>query len=148
MTHFIKRTLISVGVIATLSAGIAIPAYGAEVTPAVATQTQNISGGFVKKKYNIRGDWQILQQNGQTILRLSNDFKTKKGPDLKIFLSPQSVASVNGNTATQGSVLISELSSNRGTQDYVIPSNVNLADFQSVLIHCEAFSVLWGGGSL
>jgi len=148
MTHFFKRTLISLSVIATLSATVAIPAYGAEVTPAVATQAQNISGDFVKKKYNIKGDWQILQQNGQTILRLSDDFKTKNGPDLKIFLSPQSVKTVNGQIATQGSVLISALNSNKGTQDYVIPSNLNLADFQSVLIHCEAFSVLWGGGDL
>jgi hypothetical protein len=148
MTQFLKRTLISLGVIATLSAGIAIPAYGAEATPVVATQTHNISGDFVKKKYNIKGDWQILQQNGQTILRLSDDFKTKKGPDLKIFLSPQSIADVTGQTATQGSVLVSALTSNKGTQDYIIPSHVNLADFQSVLIHCEAFSVLWGGGEL
>lgn len=148
MTNLLKKTLISVGVLATLSAGLSIPAYGAETQPASISQTQIQGGGFIKKKYGIKGDWQVLQQNGQTILRLSDDFKTKKGPDLKIFLSPKSVAAVNGKTATQGSVLVSVLNSNKGGQDYVIPAGVNLANFSSVLIHCEEFSVLWGGGNL
>lgn len=148
MTHFFKRVLISVGVIATLSATVAIPAYGAEIVPVAAAQTEAISGEFVKKKYAIKGAWQILEKDGQTILRLSDDFKTKKGPDLKIFLSPQPLAVVTGQTAIEDSVLISALSSHKGGQDYVIPADVNLANFQSLLIHCEAFSVLWGGGVL
>ncbi len=148
MKNFIKHTLIAVGVITTLSASIAIPAYGADVSPTAYSQTQLQGGDFVKKQYSIKGDWQILQKDGQTILRLSDDFKTKKGPDLKIFLSPQTVANVTGTTATQGAVLLSELQSNKGGQDYVVPSTINLANFSSVLIHCEAFSVLWGGGDL
>lgn len=148
MTQFIKHTLISLSAIATLSATFAIPTYAAEASPATAAQTQTLSGAFTKKKYSIKGDWQILQQGGQTIIRLSDDFKTKNGPDLKIFLSPQTVDAVNGKTATQGAVLVSPLNSNKGSQDYVIPANVNLSNFQSVLIHCEQFSVLWGGGSL
>ncbi len=148
MTNFIKKTIISFGILATLTGGLAIPAYGADIQPASISQTQVQGGGFIKKKYGIKGDWQILQQNGQTILRLSDDFKTKNGPDLKIFLSPQSVAAVNGKTATQGSILVSALNSNKGGQDYVIPAGVNLANFNSVLIHCEEFSVLWGGGDL
>lgn len=148
MNTFIKKTIISFGVLATLPGGLAIPAYGADITPASISQTHVQGGAFTKKKYGIKGDWQIIQKDGQTILRLSDDFKTKKGPDLKIFLSPKSVAAVSGKTATQGSVLISELNSNKGGQDYVIPANVNLANFSSVLIHCEEFSVLWGGGDL
>ncbi len=148
MNTFIKKTVISFGILATLTGGFAIPAYGADITPASMSQSLVQGGAFTKKKYGIKGDWQILQENGQTILRLSDNFKTKNGPDLKIFLSPQSVDAVSGQTATQGSVLISALKSNKGGQDYVIPANVNLANFSSVLIHCEAFSVLWGGGDL
>ena len=31
-----------------------------------------------------------------------------------------------------------------GTQDYVIPASVNLADFNAVGIWCEAFDVTFG----
>jgi hypothetical protein len=148
MQKFIKRTLISLSILASLSATAAIPAYGAEAVPVNTTQTVSIGGDFTKKKYNIKGDWTIIEKDGQTVLRLSEDFKTKSGPDLKIFLSPKSVETVTGKTATNGSVLLSALHSNKGTQDYVIPATLNLGDFASVLIHCEAYSVLWGGANL
>jgi len=106
------------------------------------------SGDFVKKKKSIKGNWSVVQENGQTIIRFANDFKTKNGPDLKIFLSPQTIQSVNGKTATTGSVNLGVLKSTSGTQDYLVPAGVNLADFNSVLVHCEAYSILWGGGAL
>jgi len=111
-------------------------------------QTNLPSGDFVKKKKSIKGSWSIVQENGQTIIRFADDFKTKNGPDLKIFLSPQTIQSVNGKTATTGSINLGVLKSTKGTQDYLVPAGVNLSDFNSVLIHCEAYSILWGGGAL
>lgn len=106
------------------------------------------SGEFQKKKYRIKGAWAIEARADGDYIVLSEDFKTKSGPDLKIFLSPKTVSDVTGTTAVDGSVLVSVLNTNKGAQEYRIPDGVNLADFQSVLIHCEAFSVLWGGGDL
>jgi len=106
------------------------------------------SGNFVKKKKSIKGGWSVVQENGQTIIRFAGDFKTKNGPDLKIFLSPQTIQAVNGKTATAGSVNLGKLKSTNGTQDYLVPAGVNLANFNSVLVHCEAYSILWGGGAL
>ena len=106
------------------------------------------SGHFVKKKKSIKGNWAVVQENGQTLIRFSNDFKTKNGPDLKIFLSPQSIQAVNGKSATAGSVNLGVLKSTKGTQDYLVPAGVNLSNFKSVLVHCEAYSILWGGGAL
>jgi len=37
----------------------------------------------------------------QTIIRFHNNFKTKKGPDLKVFLSKKSIKDVTGRNATQ-----------------------------------------------
>ena len=45
-------------------------------------------------------------------------------------------------------MLLGALESTKGTQDYVLPEGVSLSDFDSVLVHCEQFSVLWGGGAL
>jgi len=115
---------------------------------ATASMAASLNQNFIEKKYSIKGQWSVVQENGKTIIRLSDDFKTKNGPDLKIFLSPQSIGDVTGRTALDGAVTLGRLKSNKGTQDYVVPNGVSLADFSSVLIHCEAFSVLWGGGSL
>lgn len=114
----------------------------------VAMMDKAHTGAFEKSSFNIKGQWQIVEENGQTIFRLSDDFNTKNGPDLKLFLSPKTVGEVTGRTAKQNAVRLSVLKSNRGTQDYVIPANIDLSQFGSILIHCEAFSKLWGGANI
>lgn len=114
----------------------------------VASAPAHAAQKFKKKKYKIQGDWRIVQEGGQTLIRFSEDFKTKNGPDLKVFLSPQALSDVTGKTALNGAVKLGKLTSNSGSQDYVLPAGISLSDFSSVLIHCEAFSVLWGGGEL
>jgi len=108
-----------------------------------------IDGGtWTKKKYAIKGGWEIIKEGGQTIIRFDDSFKTKSGPDLKVFLSKKSIAEVNGKNATQDAVMISVLSANKGTQDYVLPAEIKLEDWTTLLIHCEAYSVLWGGAAI
>jgi len=110
---------------------------------------ETIDGGtWVKKKYSINGGWEIIKEGGQTIIRFDSSFKTKSGPDLKVFLSKKSIAEVNGGNATQDAVMISVLTANAGTQDYVVPAEINIEDFTTLLIHCEAYSVLWGGAAI
>lgn len=127
-------------------------AYAAPITSQAQITSTVISApssqSFIKKKYKIKGDWSIVQEGGKTLIRFSDDFKTKSGPDLKVFLSPQTLDGVTGDTALEGAVTLGVLKSNKGTQDYVLPKGVSLANFNSVLIHCEAYSVLWGGGRL
>jgi len=114
----------------------------------MSTAGGNAGSGFVDKQYDVQGDWSLQQQGDNWVITLGDNFKTKSGPDLKIFLSPQSIDQVTGRTATKGSVLVSALQSNSGGQQYVLPSNINPADFKSLLIHCEAYSVLWGGANI
>lgn len=123
-------------------------AYAAEPAVAVAMVDSAQSGSFEKSTFKIKGDWQIVKENGQTIFRLSEDFKTKNGPDLKLFLSPEAVRDVTGSTATHNAVKLGVLKSNKGTQDYIIPANIDLSQFRSILIHCEAYSKLWGGANI
>ncbi len=103
---------------------------------------------FVEKQYDIQGDWSIMEVDGTTLIRFSDDFKTEGGPDLKVFLSPTTIDEASGENATDGSVLLGNLVSTEGTQDYALPAGLSLADFRSVVVHCERFSVLWGGGAL
>lgn len=148
MKNFIKTSLLALALAAPAVAAVPSIAFAAPTTAITASAQALPSGDFVKKKKSIKGDWTVVQENGQTIIRFSDDFKTKNGPDLKIFLSPQSIDSVSGKTAVNGAVLLGVLKSTKGRQDYVVPNGVSLSNFSSVLIHCEAYSVLWGGGAL
>lgn len=119
-----------------------------ETATTEAAQTKIAGGDFIKKKKKIRGTWQIEARADGNYIVFDEAFKTSNGPDLKVFLSPTTIADVKGKTAVNGSVLVGLLKSNKGTQEYRIPAGVNLDDFESVLIHCEEFTVLWGGADL
>jgi Electron transfer DM13 len=106
------------------------------------------TGTWIKKSVKSSGTWTIYTENSKTFVKLSSDFKTRKAPDLKLFLSPLSAAAANGKNAAHGSVLIASLTSNSGEQIYEIPGSINLADFKSILIHCEQYSKLWSAADL
>jgi len=103
---------------------------------------------FQRRNKTLRGSVSVVKENGQTILRFSDDFKASNGPDLKLFLSPKAVADVTGKTATQGALKLGFLRTNKGSHDVVLPAGLDLSNYESVLIHCEQFSVLWGGADL
>ena len=114
----------------------------------VAQSTSLQGNQWVKKKYAIKGDWSIVDRDSQKVIILGDNFKTKKGPDLKIYFSRKPVAQLTGKTVTESSDFITLLDSHKGTQEYIIPEGINLDEYQSLLIHCEEFSVLWGGADL
>ena len=123
-------------------------AFAESPTASVAISAELPSGTFVKKKKKLKGAWEVVQRGDKTFIVFGDDFRAANGPDLKIFLSPQTVSDVTGKTAVNGAINIGELKSTKGVQEYEVPAGVNLADFNSVLVHCEAYSVLWGGGDL
>lgn len=138
--------------VAALLAVTAAPALSTAlpIAPAAASaETASLpSGEFVKKRKKLKGAWHVEQRGDQTVIVFADDFRAAGGPDLKVFLSPKTVADVTGKTAVDGSVLLGELTSTKGAQEYVLPEGVSLDDFSSVLVHCEAYAVLWGGGDL
>ena len=92
----------------------------------------------------MEGTYQIVKSGEGYVLRLSQGFDTKNGPDLKIFLSPLSTNQLTGGNATEGAVRITLLKSTDGRQQFDIPAHVDLITFHCVAIHCEKYAVLWG----
>jgi len=103
---------------------------------------------FVKKRYSIQGSAKIVTTQDQTQLVFSDDFKTKNGPDLKVYLSKIPLSDLSEKDVDKDAIRLSVLKSHRGTQSYVIPSDIDLSDYESIVIQCEAYSVLWGGFDL
>lgn len=135
-----------------LALAVAI-APAAAITPAFAQDVVQISaasqsGEFERRSKRLQGDWAFEQRDGKTFIVLSEDFRAARGPDLKIFLSPLAYGEVTGTTAVNGAINIGELKKTRGVQEYELPADINVADYQSILVHCEQFAVLWGGSDL
>ena len=128
------------------------PAFAADMKDgmkdAAHAQMESKTADFVRFNKTLKGQVEIVERDGQTVLRFSDSFRASNGPDLKVFLSPQGLDTVSGKTATNGAVKLGLLESTKGAQEYVLPAGVNLSQFGSVLIHCEQFSVLWGGATL
>jgi Electron transfer DM13 len=81
----------------------------------------------------------ILLQDGSSFLRLENLHVTN-GPDLYVYLSPDKSASDFVN--------IGKLKANNGNQNYEIPAGTDLSKYDTVLIWCRPFSVLFGSAEL
>ena len=96
----------------------------------------------------VKGEWSIEQRDDGNYIVLNDDFKTKNAPDLKIFLSKKEAGNITDDNATQEAIQVAKLSSNKGAQSYKIPSDVNVVDYQSIIIHCEQYSKLWAADEL
>ena len=107
-----------------------------------------LKGTWQKQNKSISGHFEIEKTNGTTYIVLSDDFKTKSAPDLKLFLSKKRVSDITGKNATKDAILISELKKTKGSQKYKVPANVQLASYTSLIIHCEQYSIFWGGGAI
>ena len=143
-----RNTLFKLWFVLAVSISALIVAPANAQTSDVAASAVQTDQSFFKKKYRIKGTWSLVQRDGKNLITFSDDFKTKNGPDLKIFLSPKSAADVKGNNAVDGSLNLGVLKSNNGVQEYEIPTGTDLSKFSTFLIHCEAYAVLWGGGTL
>jgi hypothetical protein len=81
----------------------------------------------------------IPLQDGSNILRLEN-LRVTNGPDLYVYLATDKSAS--------DFVSLGKLKANNGNQNYNIPSEIDLAKYDTVLIWCRPFSVLFGSAEL
>ncbi len=106
------------------------------------------TGEFLKKEKSVSGNWSIEKDGDSYVLKIDDSFKSKSGPDLKIFLSPLAFKETNGKNATKGSLLVSPLKKTKGEQVYALPKGIELSAYKSLLIHCEKYSILWGGNEL
>lgn len=84
-------------------------------------------------------------EDGSRILRLS-EFEVTNGPDLHVLLVPN--ADPTGREDVEGYVDLGSLKGNIGDQNYEIPDDLDLSGFNSVVIYCQPFHVLFSVASL
>ena len=82
---------------------------------------------------------EISLENRKQFIRFEN-FKVTNGSDLFVYLATDKSAS--------DFVDIGRLKANNGIQNYEVPEGTDLTKYDTVLIWCKAFSVLFGSADL
>jgi hypothetical protein len=104
---------------------------------------------WIKKNYSVSGDWSVESDAGKTYLVLHSDFKTSKGPDLKLFLTKKNVSTIGKSEAIEKhGLLLGKLKSYKGEQRYLIPNNIAISDYKSLVVHCEKYTKVWGATAI
>jgi hypothetical protein len=90
--------------------------------------------------HNAEGETKVIKlSDGSDFLRLE-DFRSTNGSDLYVYLS---MDKVNSDFVNLG-----RLKGNVGDQNYKIPEGTDLSKYDTALIWCQAFSVLFGSAEL
>ena len=109
------------------------------------------SGEFISHEHGTAGTVRILElPDGSRVLRIE-DLDTDNGPDLKVWLTDAPVIDGpdgwfvfdDGQYADLGS-----LKGNKGSQNYAIPADADLAELTSLSIWCDRFNVSFGAAAL
>jgi hypothetical protein len=108
-------------------------------------------GKFITHEHATTGSVKILKySDGSRILRIEN-LKTSNGPKLEVWLTDAPVIEgLDGWRVFDDGKFINlgALKGNIGSQNYSIPSAINLDEFSSISIWCERFSVSFGAAAL
>ena len=85
--------------------------------------------------------------DGSHILRLE-DFKVTNGPDLRVILTRAQDPEQAGEVTGPGHLELSKLKGNMGNQNYPTPDDADISSFNSVVIFCKPFKVIFSVATL
>jgi len=105
------------------------------------------TGSFRSLEHTTTGRALVLQlPGGQRVLRLEN-LDTSNGPDLRVILS-SAPSSAGDKDFGDDYVELGKLKGNIGSQNYDIPSGVDLSRYSSAVVWCHRFKVGFGVAGL
>lgn len=85
--------------------------------------------------------------DGRHLLRLEN-FRTTNGPDLVVYLAKHADPASADDVTSGGFLSLGKLKGNVGNQNYFVPGNIDVGEYESVVIWCELFGVLFSPAPL
>ena len=133
--------VIAIGIIGYTTGPLFFDVTVDEEMPAASLSTS--MGSFVGVGdgiHDAQGDVLVIESDdGTRFLRFEN-FKATNGPDLFVYLATDETASDFVN--------LGALKGNIGNQNYMIPPGADLSNYDTVLIWCKQFAVLFGSADL
>ena len=134
---------------------VTAPPEPTEAVPTETTATSAVSrsGAFASGEHATQGAVTLVSEAGTQTLTFDDAFATSSGPDLVVVLHRS--ATVLADTTPPAYplvesdyVVLAPLATTNGTQEYTIPADVNIEEYQSVAIWCQAFNATFGAAAL
>ncbi len=122
------------------------PEAVADDAPQIVTLAE---GSFGPRAHPAEGTALVLNDGtDQRFLRFE-DFATDNGPDLNVYLTRADADASDSDFDREGDYVdLGDLKGNIGPQNYEIPADVDLSEFDTVVIWCVRFSVSFGSADL
>ncbi|MFJ4468023.1 DM13 domain-containing protein [Streptomyces sp. NPDC089424] len=128
------------------------PPAGSSGQPSPAPGPRTLaSGELISHEHETTGTAKLVRlPDGSHVLRLE-DLATSSGPDLRVWLTdaPVKRGLAGWRVFDDGEyVSLGALKGNKGSQNYVLPPDVDPAGYSSVSIWCDRFDVSFGAAEL
>lgn len=124
------------------------PQAPVENPPAVVADQVLSRGSFYNLAHLSSGEAAVYQLADSTrILRLQN-FSVDNGPDLYVYLVPVDPVPNASGSEIPGYYSLGRLKGNIGDQNYELPADLDLSQYKSVVIWCQAFAVPFAAAPL
>ena len=87
------------------------------------------------------------QPDGSHVIRLE-DLEVSNGPDLLVILSQAPLVNDRAAYSAAEYLSLGDLKGNKGNQNYEVPAEINLGDYQTVAIWCRRFNYTFNAADL
>ncbi len=139
------RKMVEDTAIAQIGEDMVVPAAEQAMPPDMpAEPTALAMGSFIDIDpiHGAEGSATIYQlPDGARVLRFE-DFRSKNGPDLHVYLSTEAPTSTFAGLGAN-EIHLGALKGNVGNQNYEVPADVDLSQYRSVVIYCVPFRVVF-----
>jgi len=103
------------------------------------------TGSFQDVAHHGSGMVSLIRYDAGHIIRFEN-LDVLNGPDLRVLLSRNSDV---GSSDDLGEYLeLGKLKGNKGNQNYTVPAGTDLSEYNSVIIYCKPFRVVFNSANL
>ncbi|MBX2842985.1 MAG: DM13 domain-containing protein [Flammeovirgaceae bacterium] len=91
--------------------------------------------------HTVSGNVTLKRSGDILLLDFAEDFESQSGPGLFIYLS-------NSETSVSGGIEIKALGANKGPFSLEVPQEVELSQYDYVIVHCKPFNIPFGAAKL
>lgn len=129
--------------------GTPVEAEATDPMPEAAEIVTLYEGAFVARSHPGEGVAEVLNDGTEQRFLRFEDFRTDNGPDLNVYLTRADADADSGDFGRSGDFVdLGNLKGNVGPQNYEIPPDVDLEDFDTVVVWCVRFSVAFTAADL
>lgn len=128
------------------------PAAASAPSPTRDAGPRTVAGGeLVSHEHSTSGTAQLVRlTDGSHVVRLEN-LDTSNGPDVHVWLTdaPVKEGKAGWHLFDDGEYVdLGKLKGNKGSQNYVVPADVDPSRYSSVSVWCDRFNVSFGAAEL